>query len=149
MAILATIAVFACALLAVWVARAAYRVSQPGWKPPRDPSKTNSKIFYTKVAGVTKKNPDGERRQSIIKDLSPGDPVSLIREHDNRYDSNAIRVDTAYGQIGYVPADTAANNLASQMDRGHKVYAVISEITGGQPGRPTRGVNLQVTVVSS
>lgn len=148
MTILATIAVFACALLSVWVVRAAYRVSQPGWKPPRDPGKTNSKIFYTKVAGVTKKNPDGERRQSIIKCLSPGDPVTLIREYDNRYDSNAIKVVTAYGQIGYIPADTSANNLASEMDRGNKVSAVISEITGGEPGKPTRGVNLQVTLLS-
>ena len=148
MTILATVAVFACALLALWVARAAYRVSQPGWKPPKDPGTSNSKIFYTKVAGVTKKNPDGERRQSIIKDLSPGDPVSLIRERDNRYDSNAIRVDTAFGQIGYIPADTAANNLATQIDRGHKVSAEISEITGGEPGKPTRGVNLKITIVS-
>lgn len=148
MTLLAITAAFICVLLVVWVARAAYRVSQPGWNPPKDPGKTNSKIFYTKVAGVTKKNPDGERRQSIIRDLSSGDPVNLIREPDNRYDSNAIRVDTAFGQIGYIPADTAANDLAAQMDRGYKVSAEISEITGGEPGKPTRGVNLMIAIVS-
>jgi hypothetical protein len=147
LSILATIAIVIGVLLVVWVARAAYRVSQPDWKPPEPKGRTESKTFYTKVAGVTKKNSDGERRQSIIKELSAGDRVNLIREPDNRYDPNAIRVDSSFGHIGYIPADTAANNLASQMDRGHKVYAVISEITGGEQGKPTRGVNLEIKIV--
>ena len=70
----------------------------------------------------------------------------VVREPENKFDPNAIRVDSGFGQIGYIPADTAANNLASLMDRGHKVKAEISEITGGVAGKRTRGVNLQISV---
>ena len=147
MTILITAAIAIFSLLALWVGRAAYRVSQPGYKPPEPKRKLNSKTFYTKIAGVTKKNSDGERRQSIIKELEAGERVTLIREPDNRYDPNAIRVDSGLGQIGYIPAETALNNLASEMDRGCEVTAIISEITGGEPGKPTRGVNVEISVV--
>ena len=73
--------------------------------------------------------------------------MTLIREPDNRFDPNAIRVECGLGQIGYIPAETALNNLASEMDRGSEVIAIISEITGGEQGKPTRGVNLEITVV--
>lgn len=147
MSTLATAAIVIFSLLALWVGRSAYRVSQPGWRPPEPKRKPNSKTFYTKIAGVTKKNSGGERRQNIIKQLDAGDRVALIREPDNRYDPNAIRVECDLGQLGYIPADTAVNNLASEMDRGSEVTAIISEITGGEPGKPTRGVNLEITVV--
>jgi hypothetical protein len=133
-------------LLAVWIGRAAYRVSRPDYVPPVQFERNASRSFYTKVAGVTKENPDGERRQKIIKELEAGERVILVREPDNKFDPNAIRVDSGFGQIGYIPADTAANNLASLMDRGHKVKAEISEITGGVAGKRTRGVNLQISV---
>jgi hypothetical protein len=147
LSILFTAAIVIFLLLALWIGRAAYRVSQPGWKPPEPRRKSNSKTFYSKTAGVTKKNSDGERRQSIIKQLDAGERVALIREPDNRYDPNAIRVESGLGQIGYIPAQTALNNLASEMDRGCEVTAIISEITGGEQGKPTRGVNLEITVV--
>jgi len=147
LSILITAAIVIFSLLAFWVGRAAYRVSRPGWKPSEPKRKPNSKTFYTKIAGVTKKNSDGERRQTIIKQLDAAERVALIREPDNRYDPNAIRVESDLGQIGYIPAVTALNNLASEMDRGCEVTAIISEITGGEQGKPTRGVNLEITVV--
>ena len=148
MSILITAAVVVFSLLALWVGP--LRVSgQPArLEAPVPRTKLNSKTFYTKIAGVTKKNSDGERRQSIIKQLDAGERVTLIREPDNRYDPNAIRVECDLGQIGYIPAETALNNLASEMDRGCEVTAIISDITGGEPGKPTRGVNLEITVAS-
>ncbi|GAX82980.1 hypothetical protein CEUSTIGMA_g10407.t1 [Chlamydomonas eustigma] len=54
-----------------------------------------------KLAGVTF---DG--RQENVKDLSPGQPVMLLREPWNPYDSEAVRVETLSGQqLGYIPRD--------------------------------------------
>jgi hypothetical protein len=45
-----------------------------------------------------------------------GDPLHLVREKDNPYDSNAVRVEWGTRKIGYVPrSDNAA--LARFMDR--------------------------------
>ena len=42
------------------------------------------RAFHTKVAGVTKRNGDGTRRQSLIaRYCKPGMPVILKREPDN------------------------------------------------------------------
>ena len=72
-----------------------------------------------------------------------GEDVELVREPDNKYDSNAIRVDSDQGRLGYIPAQTAAT-LAPFMDRGNSVDAFIEAITGGTEDKPTMGVVLHI-----
>ena len=93
--------------------------------------------FTTRVAGVS-------FRQQEISECIEGDDVELVREPDNRHDSNAIRVDSDYGQIGYIPSETAVS-LAPKMDRGNAVHAYIEAITGGTDDKPTMGVVLNVS----
>ena len=103
------------------------------------------RTFYTNVAGVTFRNPDGTPRQEIIRDCSQGEWLELIREPDNRHDSNAIAVRRRKSgeQLGYISSDLAFR-MAGEMDSGDRFLAWISEITGGTNEFPTRGVNIKV-----
>jgi single-stranded-DNA-specific exonuclease len=96
-----------------------------------------SDSFYTKVVGVT-----FEGRQEIIKEeVNKGDLLTLEREPDNKYDSNAIKVLTDNKkQIGFLKAELA-KHLAPYLDNGVEYKAIASDITGGDDGR-SLGVNL-------
>jgi len=108
------------------------------------------RAFHTKVAGVTKRNGDGTRRQSLIaRYCKPGMPVILKREPDNPYDKDAVGVwikarvfffFKAEVQIGYLNRGVA-QEIARHMDRGSEVRAEISDVTGGCDGK-SYGVNL-------
>jgi tetratricopeptide (TPR) repeat protein len=85
--------------------------------------------FKAKVVGVTKSNPDGSNRQSILQRCRKGEPLDLVREPNNPYDKLAIAVFRANGeQIGYLPQDP---RLAVHIDRGGRVSAKIHDIVGG------------------
>lgn len=100
-------------------------------------NKTSANSFYTKVAGVS----IGDR-QHIIAGLKQGDELLLIRERDNKYDKNAIKICTLQGkQIGYIPAELAVN-MAKKIDIGEQYTAKIEKITGG--GELYYGVNLKI-----
>lgn len=66
------------------------------------------KDFYTKVAGASKKNDDGTSRRIVIEDCKPKDMLLLVREADNPYDANAIKICTTLReQLGYVESRLA------------------------------------------
>ena len=57
-----------------------------------------------------------------------GDPLTLIREPDNRHDRNAIRVEWRGHKLGYVPrAQNAA--VAAAMDAGDRLSARVSSLS--------------------
>jgi hypothetical protein len=59
-------------------------------------------------------------------DLRLGDELSLVREPDNAFDSNAVRVEWRGRKLGYVPRrDNAA--LAWALDRGETLRARVSK----------------------
>jgi hypothetical protein len=88
------------------------------------------RYFALSLAGVTRRNEDGESRQSILKYCSDGQPVLLARDLDNELDRFAIAVLTATGtQIGWIPAGDYS--LAMHIDRGGKVSAKILRMFGG------------------
>ena len=91
------------------------------------------RVIHSKVAGVSKKNEDGEKIQSILADLNDACDLKLVREPDNSYDTNAIKVYAHGDHIGYINADLA-KDLAKKMDNGIAVDASIDEITGGGDG---------------
>lgn len=86
--------------------------------------------FFTKVAGVTRKNTDGTDRQKILKNCKRGEQLRLIHEPIPQ-DKNAVKVCRENGeQIGWLNSILAAE-IAPRLDKGSKVDAEISEITGG------------------
>lgn len=95
--------------------------------------------FYTKVAGVTFEN-----RQRLIRRMSVGETVSLVRDPYNPHDSNAIKVINSNGDhIGFIPKEIAVT-MAGNMDSGITFSATVSNITGMNPGE-NMGVNLHIT----
>lgn len=111
--------------------------------------------FHSKVAGVTASNADGYPRQKYIRSYcKPGMALILKREPANPHDNNAIGVwvtaralvvFSSEAQIGYLSADVA-REVAPYMDKGGKITAKISDVTGGTTAKPTFGVNIEVTM---
>jgi hypothetical protein len=86
--------------------------------------------FRTMIAGVTKQNTDGTDRQALIKALSLGEELRLVREPSNLYDRYAVAVLRASGeQLGYVPAGD--RRLADHIDMGGSVSAKVVKILRG------------------
>lgn len=101
---------------------------------------TENRPIHTKVVGVTYTNPNRTSRQRIIRQkANPGKLLTLTREPQNQYGSNAIAVYLDGEQIGYINSDLSAE-LAPQIDAGRPLYAVITEVTGG--GDVNYGVNI-------
>lgn len=100
--------------------------------------------IYSKLAGVTRLNPDGSDRQEIIEALTyNGQPLFLLRE-PNQYSYNNIGVYIAF-QIGYVNPELA-DELAPLIDEGVPIEAQITDITGGTEDKPTQGVNVAFSI---
>lgn len=105
-----------------------------------------SGMTEVKAVGVTFGN-----CQQVLRHLE-GHPVEdteylLVREPDNAYDANAIRVDglvwgRSVGAVGHLPKDVAVM-LAPLMDNGISVRVVRFNIYGGWG----RGVSLGVKLV--
>ncbi len=76
-------------------------------------------------------------------DLRTGDELTLVREPDNAFDANAVRVDWHGRKLGYVPRrDNAA--LAWALDRGETLRARISKAEWHP--NPARRIAFQVFV---
>ena len=79
----------------------------------------------------------------IWRDMKVGDRLQLVREADNPYDANAVRVDWRGVTLGYVPRrDNAA--VARQMDRG---AALEARVAGLRENR-NRSVRVEFEVVA-
>lgn len=81
--------------------------------------------------------------EEVWEKLRQGDTLSLVREADNAFDSNAVRVDWQGHKLGYVPRrDNAA--LAWALDRGETLHARISRCEWHP--NPSRRIAFQVFV---
>lgn len=77
-----------------------------------------------KVVGVTFSNEDGTKRKDIIVGMKLESPIMLEREPSNKYDTNAVKVLTDGGQIGYIGKDYSSI-LAPYMDAGRQFTAKV------------------------
>lgn len=87
-----------------------------------DNENANQSLFKTELVGT-----QYEGRNERIEKVKIGDKVKLIREPDNKYDSNAIDVHNDEGTLGHIPSDVAYN-LAQILDNGHKYVAEVSNV---------------------
>lgn len=93
--------------------------------------------FYTKVVGVTFDN-----RQDVVAGLQEGEALKLVRETNNPYDTNAVRVEDGSGrQAGYLNA-RLAKHFAPLLDHGEQYLASVSQVTGGR--EKNYGVNIVI-----
>ena len=75
--------------------------------------------------------------------LRAGETIDLIREAENPYDANAVRVDWRGHKLGYVPRTQNAA-LAWAMDRGQEVEARI--VPRQAAGKKSRRLEFEVYV---
>ena len=79
----------------------------------------------------------------IWRDMKVGDRLELVRESDNSYDANAIRVEWRGRKLGYVPRrDNAA--VARQLDRGAALEARVTTLRENR----NRSVRIEFEVVA-
>ena len=111
-----------------------------------------STVRHTKIRGVTYNDPETcIDRQAIIKQfLDAGTELRAALEPDNPVNANAVAIwlDTEDGHsyhLGYL-GDDLADEIAGYLQRDKHVDVVVSEVTGGVYGKPTRGVNLIITM---
>lgn len=65
--------------------------------------------------------------REVWREMKPGDRLQLVREPDNPYDANAVRVEWRGVKLGYVPrGDNAA--VARQMGRGVMLEARVAAL---------------------
>jgi hypothetical protein len=72
--------------------------------------------------------------KAVWSRMKVGDPLTLVREPQNAYDANAVRLEWRGHMLGYVPRRDNAD-LARQMDHGAPVEAHITELTRHTNGR--------------
>jgi len=107
----------------------------------------NKRRFEVAVVGVT-----FEGRQDIISELCVAQEAEngialtgrLIREPQNRFDSNAVAVEVEGKQIGYIPKALAAK-LAPRIDAGKLIDVIgVRIIRGEKEGQVVYGVRIDV-----
>ena len=96
--------------------------------------------FLTRVVGCRYAG-----RLDVLEDVAVGDPVLLIREPDNQFDSNAIRVATRKGEtLGYLRR-TIAKRLSARLERGAALQARTALVLGDRFG-PNDRLYIEVKV---
>ena len=75
--------------------------------------------------------------------LKVGDALELVREPDNAYDPNAVRVEWRGRRLGYVPR-SENGALAWAMDRGDGLHARVSRLA--EDPNPRRRIEFEVYV---
>ncbi|MBI5901455.1 MAG: HIRAN domain-containing protein [Rhodocyclales bacterium] len=82
--------------------------------------------------------------EDLWPELREGDRLDLVREPDNDYDANAVRVEWRGNKLGYLPrAENRA--VAAAMDNGDKVDARIAKLR--QHRNPWQRMLIEVFVV--
>lgn len=95
------------------------------------------KHFFAKVAGVTYRNVDGVSREDLIARCATCDPIKLLREPDNSFDSDAVQVlNQSCQMLGYLHKETAEQIAREADDLGRIWQAVVRKVTEGAKGIP-------------
>ena len=81
---------------------------------------------------------------AVWHDVRAGDRLELVREMDNPYDPNAVRIEWRGHKLGYLPrSDNSA--VARQLDRGVALQASVARLVENR----NRSVRLEVEVVAA
>ncbi len=79
----------------------------------------------------------------VMPMLQMGDALDLVREGDNPYDPNAVRVEWRGRKLGYVPRRENAS-IAWGLDRGTPLRARVSRLA--QHPNPARRIEFEVYI---
>lgn len=76
--------------------------------------------------------------QREMAGMRPNDQIELIREPDNKFDPNAIKVVWQFRHVGYIPAEIAVGMAPLMDETGQVPTATIEEVTQYRPARNQR-----------
>jgi hypothetical protein len=79
----------------------------------------------------------------VWNDMRTGDALTLVREPDNPFDADAIRLEWNGRKIGYVPR-RENGALARELDAGKTIEARIIELSRRRNGRHLIGYDILV-----
>lgn len=85
-----------------------------------------------------------DNRYSFVEKLKQGEQIFLVREKDNEFDANAIRVQNKAGDhLGYLKRELCSE-LAARMDSDSYSYeCFVKEVTGGlEKQKHNIGINI-------
>ncbi len=85
-------------------------------------------VILTKVVGVM-----FEGRQDIVKNISKGDELELVRNRNNEHDKNAIAVFFKDDQAGFLCRELA-EKMAPLMDKGDEFLCRVSDVLKNNDG---------------
>lgn len=94
-------------------------------------------VFY--IAGV-----QHHSMYKVLKDLEVGYLLDLIREPENKFDPNAVRIEHNDTMLGYVPAKFSAG-AAAILDVGGDIICEIIELN--PTARPWEQCKVLLTVI--
>lgn len=104
-------------------------------------ARKRTQVINTKLAGVSQANPDGTERQDLIKNLTMGEMVLLVRDHGNDHDLYATQVQAQSGEvIGLLPRQKTPQ-VGAWIDAGNLAIANVTS-RGSAPGKDLVGVNI-------
>lgn len=83
--------------------------------------------------------------EAFVAELPPDEPLTLVREPDNRFDSNAVQVWARGRHVGYVSKDQNAN-LAKFIDSYGGVVAIMGMDAGGGNVEASRGKSIDAVL---
>jgi hypothetical protein len=98
-----------------------------------------NKSFFTKVAGSS-------HYQKAISKCYEGHACQLIPEPDNPHDKKAVKVMRDKYHLGYL-SKTVSSGYHLRTNEGKFYTCKIKNITGGTKDKPTKGVNLEITIL--
>lgn len=81
--------------------------------------------------------------KEVWSELKVGDRLTLVREADNPYDANAVRIEWQGNKLGYLPR-RENRSVAAEMDRGTTVEARIERLVAHR--NPWRRIRVEVWV---
>jgi|SRR5690554_3666983 len=111
----------------------------------KEANEADNQLIELSVAGVTFDN-----RQEVLARMHVGETLWLVREPQNPYDRNAIRVQRVSGeQVGYIPRGFAAALAPAFDEIGEPVRATVTAIVGGHYAGSSLGVRIQFQRPSS
>jgi hypothetical protein len=98
--------------------------------------------YFTRVVGVTERNPDGVNCQDIIPYCKQFELLELTDVAVDGRNATAVIVRRASGeQIGYVEK-VVAEEIIRKSQAGYRFAAFVGAVVGGTPQKPTYGVRL-------
>lgn len=114
----------------------------PADKRQRGKRSDEQRHFYFHAHGTTYGD-----RQAVIRRCVRGEQLQLVREPENPYDRNAIRICRLNGEdLGYVPRDNTAE-LALKMDAGQQIRAEVDWLNSPTEEFQRFGLKVRVGVL--